>query len=70
VFSDAQRSAGFVASYNNQVGSPTGIYSGVTGRLDAAAGLARAALVAVTEQLGLIGLASRKRMSGSLTKTK
>ena len=69
MFSDAQRSAGFVASYNNQVGSPTGIYSGVTGRLDAA-GLARAALVAVTEQLGLIGLASRKRMSGSLTKTK
>ena len=52
MFSDAQGDAGFAASYNNHMGNPVAINaSGVIGRLDADAGLAPAALVAVTEQL-------------------
>ena len=41
-----------LASYSNHIGNPVAINaSGVIGRLDADAGLAPAALVAVTEQL-------------------
>ena len=47
----AQGDAGLLASYNNQIGRPTGIYSGTIGRLDADAGLVPTAFVAVTEQL-------------------
>ena len=47
----AQGDAGFVASYNNQIGRPTGIYSGTIGGLVADDELVPAALVAVTEQL-------------------
>ena len=40
-----------LASYNNQIGRPTGIYSGTIGGLGADAGLVPTAFVAVTEQL-------------------
>jgi hypothetical protein len=51
VFSDTQGDAGFAASYNNQIGRPTGIYSGTIGGLLTDGVLVPAALVAVTEQL-------------------
>ena len=47
----AQGDAGFAASYNSQIGRPTGIYSGTIGGLLADGVLVPAALVAVTEQL-------------------
>ena len=40
-----------LASYNNQIGRPVGIYSGTIGGLGADDVLVPAALVAVTEQL-------------------
>ena len=40
-----------LASYNNQIGRPTGIYSGTIGGLLADGALVPAAFVAVTEQL-------------------
>ena len=51
MFSDAQGDAGLLASYNNQIGRPTGIYSGTIGGLVADAVLVPAAFVALTEQL-------------------
>ena len=51
MFSDAQGDAGLLASYNNQIGRPVGIYSGTIGGLLTDGVLVPAALVAVTEQL-------------------
>ena len=51
MFSDAQGDAGLLASYNNQIGRPVGIYSGTIGGLLADDELGPAAFVAVTEQL-------------------
>ena len=47
----AQGDAGLLASYNNQIGRPVGMYSGTIGGLLADAGLVPTAFVAVTEQL-------------------
>ena len=46
-----QGDAGVLASYNNQIGRPVGIYSGTIGGLVADDELGPAAFVAVTEQL-------------------
>ena len=51
MFSDTQGEAGLLASYNNQIGRPTGIYSGTIGGLLADGALVPGAFVAVTEQL-------------------
>ena len=47
----AQGDADFAASYNKQIGRPTGIYSGTIGGLGVDGVLVPAAFVAVTEQL-------------------
>jgi len=44
VFSDAQGDAGLLASYNNQIGRPVGIYSGTIGGLLASTDIAPARL--------------------------
>jgi hypothetical protein len=47
----AQGDAGLLASYNNQIGRPVGMYSGTIGGLLADDELVPTAFVAVTEQL-------------------
>lgn len=48
---EPQHRCHLLASYNNQIGKPTGIYSGVIGGLDADGVLVPAAFVAVTEHV-------------------